>query len=146
MNAINPDLIGPAIALVMWTLVVWLWMYVTRLPAIRRTRLKLDPNAVRGVQMAELPARVRWKADNYNHLLEQPTIFYPLVLALAMLGDQSASSFYLAWAYVVLRVLHSLWQALINIIEVRFVLFLLSSLCLFGLCFNAARILWWPTP
>jgi hypothetical protein len=144
MPTIHSNLLGPVVALVIWTLLIWVWMYLTRLPAIRRTRLKLDPTAVRGEQMAQLPPKVRWKADNYNHLLEQPTIFYPLVLALVLLGDQSASSLYLAWGYVVLRVIHSLWQALVNVIEVRFVLFSLSSLCLFGLSFNAARLLWWP--
>ena len=137
----NP-LLGPVIALVAWTLVMWLWMYATRIPAILRARMRLDPNAPRGEQMATLPPRVRWKADNYNHLMEQPTIFYPLVLALALAGDTSAASLGLAWAYVILRVVHSLWQALSNVIQVRFALFLLSTLPLFGLVWRATRLLW----
>jgi hypothetical protein len=136
----NP-LLGPVVALVAWTLVMWLWMYATRIPAILKARMHLDPNAPRGEQMATLPPRVRWKADNYNHLMEQPTIFYPLVLALALLGDTSGTSLALAWTYVALRVAHSLWQALSNVIKVRFALFLLSTLPLFGLVWRAVRLL-----
>jgi len=112
-------------------------MYATRLPAVRRARMKLDPNAPRGEQMSQLPPNVRWKADNYNHLTEQPTLYYAMVLALVALGDQSGITLALAWSYVALRVLHSLVQALINIIEVRFVVFVLSTLPLFGLVWQA---------
>jgi hypothetical protein len=135
-------LLGPVVALVAWTLLMWLWMYATRIPAILAARMRLDPNAPRGEQMSTLPARVRWKADNYNHLMEQPTIFYPIVLALVMLGDQSALSLAMAWTYVALRVLHSLVQALVNIIEVRFALFVLSTLPLFVLTWQAGRLVW----
>lgn len=131
-------LIAPVIALVLWTGVIWGWMYATRIPAIMKARMVLDPMAPRGEQMAQLPARVRWKADNYNHLLEQPPIFYATVLALALLGDQSASSVYLAWGYVVLRIVHSLWQTLSNQIPTRFALFFISSLVLFALAIKAA--------
>jgi len=131
-------MLAPAIALVLWTAVIWAWMYATRIPAIVRARMVLDPMAPRGEQMATLPAQVRWKADNYNHLLEQPTIFYPVVLVLAVLGDASTASVVLAWTYVGLRVVHSLQQTLSNVIRVRFALFALSSLVLFTLAIRAA--------
>ncbi|MBA4151583.1 MAG: hypothetical protein C0509_03390, partial [Acinetobacter sp.] len=86
-----------------------------------------------------LPAEVRWKADNYNHLMEQPTLFYAIALALALLGQGDGINLWLAWTYVVIRVLHSLLQALVNKIELRFVLFFLSSLALIGLTVNALR-------
>jgi hypothetical protein len=120
---------------------MWVWMYVTRVPAIMKSRMRLDPNAVRGAQMAELPAKVRWKADNYNHLFEQPTVFYAVALSLALLGDQSSLSLGLAWAYVGIRVVHSVWQSLTNIIEVRFVLFVSMSLVLMVLTVRAALLL-----
>lgn len=132
------EMLAPAIALVLWTAVIWAWMYATRIPAIVRARMELDPMAPRGEQMATLPARVRWKADNYNHLLEQPTIFYPVVLVLAVLGDASTASVALAWSYVGLRVVHSLQQALVNAIRVRFALFAVSSIVLFALAIRAA--------
>ena len=132
------EMLAPAIALVLWTAVIWAWMYATRIPAIVRARMVLDPMAPRGEQMATLPAQVRWKADNYNHLLEQPTIFYPVVLVLAVLGDASTVSVVLAWTYVGLRVVHSLQQTLSNVIRVRFALFALSSLVLFTLAIRAA--------
>lgn len=132
-------ILAPIVALVAWTMVMWLWMYVTRIPAIMKARMKLDPNAPRGEQMSQLPPSVRWKADNYNHLFEQPTIFYAIALALAVMGQGGGTNLTLAWLYVALRVIHSLVQATWNKIEVRFAIFFLSSLPLLGLIFNAAR-------
>lgn len=137
----HSPIISPVVALVGWSLIMWLWMYATRLPAMRQASMKPDPQIPRGEQMNTLPATTRWKADNYNHLMEQPTIFYAIALALALLGAGDGSSLVLAWLYVGLRVVHSLWQSLANVIEVRFVLFVLSTLTLFGLTWNAARVL-----
>lgn len=131
-------LLAPAIALVLWSALIWVWMYVTRIPAIVQARMVLDPMRRAGEQMAELPPRVRWKADNYNHLMEQPTLFYVVALTLAVLGDASALSQGLAWAYVGLRVVHSLVQVLVNKIELRFAVFVISSLVLFALAIRAA--------
>ena len=138
MTPTNP-LLAPLVALAAWSMVMWLWMYVTRLPAMRRARMKPDSNAPRGEQMNLLPPSVRWKADNYNHLMEQPTLFYAVVLALVLAGGGSGAEVALAWAYTGLRVVHSLVQALINRIEVRFVLFILSSLALIGLIAAAVQ-------
>ena len=134
---VSTEILGPLLALVAWSMVMWLWMYVTRIPAIRNVRMKLDPNAPRGEQMSTLPPSVRWKADNYNHLMEQPTIFYALVLSIALLGEGSGVNLYLAWAYVVLRICHSFVQSLVNKIEVRFILFFLSNVPLIALTANA---------
>src|SRR5215218_8646772 len=86
-DLMNSPILAPVVALVAWSMLMWLWMYATRLPAIRAMQMKLDPHAARGEQMASLPARVRWKADNYNHLMEQPTVFYAVALVLAVAGD-----------------------------------------------------------
>ena len=129
----HSPMLAPVVALAAWTMVMWAWMYATRIPAISRARMRLDPNAPRGEQMATLPPEVRWKADNYNHLWEQPTIFYPIVVVAALLPGTGAADLGLAWAFVALRVAHSLWQATVNVIEVRFVLFALSSLVLLAL-------------
>jgi hypothetical protein len=131
-------LLAPVIALVLWTFVMWTWMYVTRIPAILQMRMRLDPTAPRGQQMNELPPQVRWKADNYNHLFEQPTLFYAVALVLALTRDNSNLALGLAWLYVALRVAHSLWQALVNVIPIRFYLFSASSLVLFALTVKAA--------
>jgi hypothetical protein len=90
--------------------------------------------------MNTLPSNVRWKADNYNHLMEQPTIFYAVALTLAIIGAGDGINLELAWAYVGLRVVHSLVQVLINKIELRFSIFFLSSLVLIGLIFNAVKL------
>ncbi len=135
-------ILAPVTALLILSCTMWAWMYITRIPAVRRAGMKLDPDIPKGVQMAELPARVRWKADNYNHLLEQPTLFYAVAFTLALLGAGEGLNLALAWAYVLLRVAHSLHQALWNKIEVRFVLFLLSSLVLVALVVRAALVVW----
>ena len=132
------QLIQPVVALVIWSMVMWLWMYITRLPSIASTKMEMDSNAPAGVQMSQLPANVRWKADNYNHLMEQPTVFYAIVLSLALLGAATEVNIYAAWVYVGLRVVHSLVQALVNKIELRFVIFSLSNIPLVILIFNAA--------
>ncbi len=134
----NANMMAPVVALIAWSMVMWIWMYATRLPAIRRSRMKLDPNAASGEQMASLPAPVRWKADNYNHLMEQPTVFYALAIAIALIGEGGSVNANLAWAYVACRIVHSLVQALSNKIEVRFLFFVLSNIPLFVLTFNAA--------
>ena len=135
------EIILPVITLVSWSMMMWLWMYATRIPAVRVAKMRLDPKAARGQQMSTLPANVRWKSDNYTHLMEQPTIFYALAISLAVIGEGSGVNLYLAWAYVVLRVIHSLVQATINKIEFRFLLFALSNVPLFVLSFNAANAL-----
>ncbi len=132
------QLIQPIVALVIWSFVMWLWMYITRVPAILKMNMKMDPEAPAGVQMSQLPASVRWKADNYNHLMEQPTIFYAVVLSLVFLGAASKLNIYAAWTYVALRVVHSLVQALSNKIELRFAVFILSNIPLAFLAFYAA--------
>jgi len=137
MNA-SAAMLAPVIALVLWSALIWAWMYATRIPAIAAARMRLDPMAPRGAQMNELPAKVRWKADNYNHLMEQPTIFYAVALALAVLGDNSTLAVALAWGYVALRVVHSLVQVLVNHILTRFAIFFVSSLVLFALAIKAA--------
>jgi hypothetical protein len=134
-------ILAPVVALVAWSMVMWLWMYITRIPAIRKANLKLDPMAPRGEQMNSLPAEVRWKADNYNHLMEQPTIFYAIALALALMNEGGGVNLALAWTYVGLRIVHSLVQAAWNKIEVRFSIFALSSLVLIALIVNALRVL-----
>lgn len=135
---IETALLQPVVALVAWSLLIWAWMYATRLPAISKAGMKMDPQAPVGQQMSQLPAPVRWKADNYNHLMEQPTIFYAVVLTLALLGENGTLNVALAWSYVGLRVVHSLIQTLGNKIELRFVIFALSSFALIGLTVNAA--------
>ncbi len=100
--------------------------------------MRLDPNAPRGEQMASLPPHVRWKADNYNHLLEQPTLFYAIALCMAVLGRGEELDVTLAWGYVGSRVVHSCFQATINRIEVRFVLFVASSMILAAMTVRVA--------
>jgi hypothetical protein len=135
----NP-LLGPVVALVAWSLVMLLWMVISRLPAMKKagvdlsTRVGSKPGALDGV----VDDKAQWKAHNYIHLMEQPTLFYAIVFALILMGQELPFNTMLAWAYVGLRVAHSIVQATWNRILVRFILFALSSLCLIGLTLHAA--------
>ena len=120
----------PVLCLVIWTLVQMVWMVVTRLPAISAAKLGPDAGQRTEELAALLPKEVQWKADNYNHLLEQPTLFYACALALGVAGLGDGLNLYLAWGYVVLRVVHSIVQSTANPVLVRFGLFLLSSILL----------------
>jgi len=131
-------ILQPVIALVLWSLVMWAWLYATRIPAVSRLKVPLDPNASKPEFDAALPPQVRWKADNYNHLMEQPTIFYATALALAATGQGQGLNAWLAWGYVGLRVAHSLVQATSNVIMVRFSIFMVSSAVLLILAVRAA--------
>lgn len=135
----SPSLLAPVIALALWSHVIMLWMFATRLPAMKAARIKPDPMAKRGAQMSSLPAKIRWKSDNYTNLMEQPTVFYAVVIVLALLDQGSALNVGLAWTYVGLRVVHSLVQVLVNKVELRFVLFVSSALVLIGLTVSAAQ-------
>lgn len=114
------------------------WLYATRIPALKEHNIAYDPRRPAEEFHAQLPANVRWKADNYNNLLEQPTIFYAVTLTLAYLHAASSLNVGLAWAYVVLRLAHSLVQALINKVMIRFALFAAASLVLLVMTIRAA--------
>ena len=133
-------ILAPVVALALWSLVMWVWLYATRIPAMRKARTPLDPTIPSGQLMATLPPAARWKADNYNHLMEQPTVFYAVALALAVAGAGDGLNAGLAWAYVALRIAHSLVQATVNIILLRFSLFVASTLVLAGLTVRAALV------
>ena len=136
-------LLGPIVALVAWTLIIQIWMYATRLPAMRRAGISFKGRVgTRGGALeGKIPDQVNWKAHNYNHLLEQPTIFYAIVVALILMGFDARINVYLAWAYVGFRVAHSLVQATVNVVFYRFLLFVGGSLCLLGLTTHAAIFL-----
>jgi len=132
------SLLSPVLALVLWSFVMWAWLYATRIPAIFRAKLDMDPRKPKGWLESALPPEVNWKADNYNHLMEQPTLFYATVLAFAVAGGASSLDVMLAWAYVALRVVHSLVQATVNAITLRFAIFMVSSCVLLALAIRTA--------
>ena len=131
-------ILQPVVALVLWSFVMWAWLYVTRIPAIQKAKVAMDPAMTSADLAAALPANLRWKADNYNHLMEQPTIFYAVALVLAVAGQGDGLNAMLAWGYVGLRVIHSLVQATTNIILLRWALFMTASVVLLVMAVRAA--------
>src|ERR1700704_4418125 len=116
------------------------WLYATRIPALKKHQIIYDPQRPAEEFHAQLPAEVRWKADNHNNLLEQPTLFYAVALTLAFLDPGSGVNAGLAWAYVTLRIVHSLVHALINKVMIRFALYVVASLVLLIMTIRAAWI------
>lgn len=140
---VNLPILGPAAALVLWSLIVLAWLIVTRFPAFAKAGIKLGSIPVGGRYVDvenKLPPKVNWVSHNYTHLMEQPTLFYAVIAVLALSGDTSSVSLVAAWSYVGIRIAHSLWQCFINIVYVRIVLFALSTLCLWVLAINAVRL------
>lgn len=127
-------LIAPVVALVIWSLIMLVWLYATRIPAMSKAKLK--PGVATKADIEALP--VANVAHNYNHLMEQPTLFYAICFALQFLGQTHDINIGLAWLYVALRVVHSLVQATVNIIVVRWLIFMTASLVLVLLTVHAA--------
>ena len=134
----HSPILAPLVALVLWSFVMWAWLYATRIPAITKNKIVYDPHRPAAEFHAQLPAQVRWKADNYNNLMEQPTLFYAVTLTLALLGAGAGLNTYLAWLYVGLRIAHSLVQATINSIMPRFAIFMAASVVLLVMSVRAA--------
>ena len=133
-------ILQPLAALAVWTMVMWVWMYATRIPAMGSAKVEADSLVQQGAKSLDelLPASVQWKAHNYNHLHEAPTVFYAVALALAFIGQGEGVNAMVAWAYVGLRVIHSLVQATMNKVMLRFLIFVLSSLALMVLVAHLA--------
>jgi hypothetical protein len=128
-------LLGPVVALVAWSLVMFVWLAIARAPYVRG---KL-PDGARGADVERAhPGKPNWPAHNYMHLMEQPTIFYAIVFSLVLMHFDAPMNTYLAWGYVGVRIAHSIVQATVNIVRLRFALFLLATICLAALTLHAA--------
>ncbi len=129
MENLTGSVLGAVLVLIVWSLVVWCWMYATRIPAMNKAQIKPD-DAKHPGSLDVLPDSARNVADNYNHLMEQPTIFYALAFYTVAVGHDSGLAVQLAWIYVVLRIVHSLIQGTVNRVMVRFTIFSLGSIAL----------------
>jgi hypothetical protein len=137
---INSPILQPVVVLIAWSLVMLVWMVAVRMPAMKKAGIDVSkvvggrPGGLDGV----VDEKAQWPAHNYIHLMEQPTLFYAVALTLAIAGWGAGWNATLAWAYVVLRIVHSLIQATYNKVSIRFTVFALSTLCLVALTLHAA--------
>lgn len=132
------DILQPAVVLIAWTLVMLGWMAATRLPAMTAARLPKTAGERTSDLGAMLPKSVQWKADNYNHLMEQPTLFYALVGVMALTQTGHGLNLALAWIYAVSRIVHSLVHATSNVVLIRFAIFMVGSLALIAMTVHVA--------
>jgi len=129
----------PVLALIIWSLIIWCIMYVRRIPAMQKA--KIDPDTAKspdGDWKSKMPANVQYAAHNYNHLMEQPTIFYALMLTIFLMDKISPLALYCAWGYVALRIIHSLVQLTSNKVIVRFMIFSVSTILLIIMALSTA--------
>lgn len=135
------QILAPAAVLILWTIIIMFWIIPARFGALAKVEDKSSLAGKEGARGSDLegllPDKANWPAHNHTHLHEQPTLFYAVVVILAIVGP-TASDILFAWIYVGLRIVHSLWQILVNKIPIRFALFLLSSLALLVLAVRAA--------
>ncbi|OHD09156.1 MAPEG family protein [Sphingopyxis sp. RIFCSPHIGHO2_12_FULL_65_19] len=134
------SLLAPGAVLALWTLIMLGWVAATRFSAMSKAGvdLKAAPPGGRGADLENiLPPLINWKSHNYTHLLEQPTLFYAVLIFLHLSGGSTDLTRGLAWAYVVLRIVHSLYQATVNRVPVRFAIFALATFCLVALALLA---------
>jgi len=138
-------ILAPVVALIAWSLVMLVWTAVARRRAFAQMGISWDniPRGSRGTNLdGKAPDEAQWPSHNYNHLMEQPTLFYAICLTLAFMGFGGGINYWLAWGYVGLRILHSIIQATGNVVAYRFTVFGLATLRLVGLTTHAAlRIL-----
>ena len=141
------QMLAPAAVLVAWTIVMLVWTAATRLPALSKLGgLKNAKPGGRGQDLeGVLDDRINWKSHNYSHLLEQPTLFYAVSLIIALLGP-SPTAILCAWIYVALRIVHSIWQALVNVVAIRFMLFILATAALVVLSIIALTLTLFANP
>ena len=109
--------------------VMFIWMVATRLPAMTNAGM-VAQDARDTSTLKSLPPEVAQVADNYNHLFEQPVLFYAVAISIAVLGHVDTIHVACAWAFTGLRVVHSLVQATINVVNIRFALFALAWIAL----------------
>lgn len=136
----HSEILKPVVVLIAWTLVMCIWMFAVRMPALKKAGIDMSKarGGRPGILDGMVPEQVQWPAHNYIHLMEQPTIFYAAALTIAFTGTGDGFNAYLAWAYVGLRIVHSIVQATVNKISIRFSLFVLSTLVLVALTLHAA--------
>lgn len=134
------EMLAPAAVLVLWTFVMLTWLATSRLPALKRMGGLADAKPGGRGQDLEgvIPPQINWKSHKYTHLLEQPTLFYAVSIIIALTGATKIDVV-LAWGYAGLRIIHSLWQALVNTIPVRLTLFVVSTGLLLALAIRAAE-------
>ena len=142
------QMLAPAAVLVAWSIVMLMWTAFSRFGAMKKAGINLV-NAKPGGRGQNLEGvledRVNWKSHNYAHLMEQPTLFYAVSLIIALLGA-AGGDVLAAWIYVALRIVHSIWQATVNTLNIRFPLFMLATIALAYLTWRALALTLFANP
>jgi hypothetical protein len=131
---------APFFAMMLLTLLVWIYMYARRISFIERERV--DPRSLEiPGELARLsPPSVSNPSDNLKNLFELPVLFYALVLYLYATAAVDAVFVAAAWAFVVCRAAHSLVHCTFNRVLIRFYCYLAASLAVWFMLIRAALL------
>ena len=130
---------NPFLAMMLLTLVVWIYMYVRRLSFIFSKRL--DPKQMTPSELARLtPSQVSTPSDNLKNLFEMPTVFYAVVLHIYVTNKVDAVYVAAAWTFFLFRALHSVVHCTFNFIPLRFALYVISAGALWFMVIRAAIV------
>lgn len=121
----------PVFALAAWTSLVLLMIPIARFRAAFRR--EVGPEDFRYGESAAVPAQVSLPNRNYMNLLELPLLFYVVCLIIYVTGSINTSLLTVAWAYVALRVAHSLVHLTYNNVIHRLLVFATSNFVLVAL-------------
>jgi hypothetical protein len=121
----------PCTAMVGLTALVWVKLYWDRIGEMRARRI--DAQELATVRAAAGRLERPEAAENFRNLFEVPVLFYVLCVALVLNGGSTPGLVTAAWAYVALRALHSLIHVTYNRVMHRFLVYVASTLLLFGM-------------
>lgn len=131
------QIFGPFFGMMLLTIVVWAYMYAKRIPFINS--LNLEPAQITPAELAKRsPPAVSNPSDNLKNLFEVPILFYAATLYLFVTANVDQAYLLVAWAYFVLRAVHSAIHCTVNIVMLRFVVYALSCACVFFMIVRAA--------
>jgi hypothetical protein len=102
----NPEILYPMFVLAGWTFLILLYVLISRFRSAGRGEVGAED--FRCGESPKVPQHVLVTNRNYMSLLELPVLFYVVSLLLYVTANPSQWAVCLAWAYVALRLLHSL--------------------------------------
>ncbi len=118
----------PMLALIAWTMLVLLLIPYVRIKAVRNA--VVSPGDFRYGESSKVPPQLCLPNRNYMNLLELPMLFYIASLTMVVTGTATPTLLALGWAYVGLRVVHSVIHIAYNNVIHRLIAFTLSNIAL----------------
>ena len=124
------EILYPMFGMIVLSGIILVIFASTRVPGIYKMWGKLQFAKYSADLHPKLPEKARYLTDNYNHIFEQPTLFYAITVYIFLIGNTDTANIFLAWFYVVTRIIHSAIQITVNNVSWRAAIFGIGSLIL----------------